>query len=231
MKKRDFYDYVSLIIAVLGLAGLWYYAYWARIQAIEQTKATHAAEQAANAAATAAKTERDSFRVNSLAILGPDIKCEINNGMNISIGVVNSGNSRAIKVSLASWYQFGGKDLCRGGTLGQNYAMVAVQLDKGQTSRYLDLTSIDKCIAEGFEIPGTHMRVPAQSAMNQAASVHALQSGATSLAIVGHIDYTDAAGEAHSEPFKYNYKVADKPPTPDSWSCKFDLAPQPQLAP
>ena len=33
-KKRDCYDYISLLIAVLGLGGLWYYAYWSKVQAV-----------------------------------------------------------------------------------------------------------------------------------------------------------------------------------------------------
>jgi hypothetical protein len=33
-KERDWYDGITLGIAVLGLFGLWYYAYWAKVQAI-----------------------------------------------------------------------------------------------------------------------------------------------------------------------------------------------------
>jgi len=49
-KKRDTYDWITLIIAVTGLCGVWYYAYWATVQATGTTAAANAAKQSADAA-------------------------------------------------------------------------------------------------------------------------------------------------------------------------------------
>jgi len=52
-KERDWYDCVTLLIAVLGLIGVWYYAYWSKVQSISTRDAAKAARDTARAAVEA----------------------------------------------------------------------------------------------------------------------------------------------------------------------------------
>src|ERR1700687_2941510 len=49
-KKRDAYDWITLVITTVGLCGVLYYAYWAKVQAVANGNAATAAKDAALAA-------------------------------------------------------------------------------------------------------------------------------------------------------------------------------------
>jgi hypothetical protein len=63
-KERDWYDCVTLIIAVFGLFGVWYYAYWAKVQAIANGNAANAAASAARAATSQAATAQQQLELS-----------------------------------------------------------------------------------------------------------------------------------------------------------------------
>lgn len=113
-EERDCYDYISLLIALVGLGGLWYYANWSKVQAVGTLIAAQSASNAANAAKDSAEAELVSVR----AWLVPfDIKpppiAELKPGDSFEIDFQNDGKTIALEPAIsetfAFWDKGGGK--------------------------------------------------------------------------------------------------------------------------
>jgi hypothetical protein len=145
-KERDWYDWVTLGVAVLALLGLWYYAYWAKVQAISSTDAASAAISGAKAAEAAVNyqitKERARITIDDLTVVNfpgaPHIRFTLDNlgqtaaddiGVSLTSGAVGAeGDVHKVPQRPAT----GGPSL--GGGKGKPYDLEVVnpQLLKGK---------------------------------------------------------------------------------------------------